>query len=255
MRLGMIDSALIVANQASALVEPAKGPLYDPALSDKLEAFGVIAAADDLQVQPAEWAQSLDPLDQRAGIAAIGPEDLQPAKEKIESREQMGGSIAVLHRGGSHAHPEDQAEGIYHNMPLAPADLLARIVADRRAALFGAFDTLTVEDGRTRRRLAPLGDAHFVAQGLVEPLPQSDPAPRREVFEDRGPRREVIGQQPPLAAGAVEIEDGVEDHPAWMFDRSSARFGLRNPRLDNLPFLVGEITGVTLGWVHPKRDG
>ncbi len=50
----MIYAALIIASQASALVEPAKGPLYELALPPELEALRVAALADDLQVQPVE---------------------------------------------------------------------------------------------------------------------------------------------------------------------------------------------------------
>ena len=57
----MIDATFIVWCQAAAFIEPTEGALDDPALADELEALGIVLAAHDLQVQPAEGAQTFDP--------------------------------------------------------------------------------------------------------------------------------------------------------------------------------------------------
>ena len=88
MGLGVIDTSLIVAGQAAGLIEPGEGALDDPALPHELEARGILAAADDLQMQLAKGTQPFDPCDQGTGRATVGPDDLQPAKEKGEAREQ-----------------------------------------------------------------------------------------------------------------------------------------------------------------------
>jgi hypothetical protein len=230
------------------------GALDDPALSDQLEALGFVAAADDIQVELAAGTQPFDPLDQGPGIATIGPDDLQPPEEQIEVGEQLGGSIPILDGGGSDANAQDQTEGVHEPMTLAPADLLARIVAHRWATLLGAFDALAVEDGRARRGLASCGDSHLDSQPLVESCPQAALAPGREAIEDRGLGRKVLGQQTSLTPGAVEIEDGVEDGSARVLDGPPSPLGLGHEGLEEVPFVVGKITRIGLGWVHPKLD-
>ena len=100
----------------------------------------------------AEGAQAFDPCDQGTGIASVGPDDLQPAKEQVETREEQDGTIAILDIGRRDLHAEDHAEGVHEQVSLAPADLLACIVTDRFATLLGTFDALAVEDGGRRRR-------------------------------------------------------------------------------------------------------
>src|SRR3712207_9496553 len=51
---------------------------------------------------------------------------------------------------------------------------------------------------------------HALAQGGVHPLPGAVQAPGAEVMVDGIPRREVVRQQPPGAAAAVDVEDGVQ---------------------------------------------
>src|SRR5258708_30731610 len=80
-RFAMIDTHFIVAAQAPRFKEPAKGSLYQPAFGQNLEAFGSITPPYDLQLQFAIRTQLFDPVNQLAQIAAIGPNDLQSAKE------------------------------------------------------------------------------------------------------------------------------------------------------------------------------
>ena len=111
--LGVIGTLLIVAGEATGLVEPAKGAFDNPAFVDELEALGVVAAADDVEVKLAEGTQAFDPCDQGTGIASIGPDDLQLAKEQVKAREERDGTIAILDTGRGDLHAEDQAEGIH----------------------------------------------------------------------------------------------------------------------------------------------
>ena len=158
MGFGVTDSFFIVAGQSSALVQPTESALDNPSLFDELKALGPVAAADDVEVELAEGTQPFDPGDQGTAIAAICPDDLQSAKEQVEARKEGDGPVPVLHGGGSHADTQNQAKGIDQEVSLAPADLLAGIVANRRAALLGSLDALTVEDGRRRRGLASFGE-------------------------------------------------------------------------------------------------
>ena len=84
--LGVIGSLLVIAGEAAGLVEPTEGALEDPTLAHEWEAFGVVAAAGDVEVQFAAGAQPFDPLDQGPGVAAIGPDDWQFAQEEVEAQ-------------------------------------------------------------------------------------------------------------------------------------------------------------------------
>ena len=175
-------------------------------------------------------------------------------KEQVEARQEQDGPIAILDTGRRDLHAEDHPQGIHEQVALAPADLLARIVADGLATLLGAFDALAVEDGRSGRGLASFGDADLHPQTLVELLPQATLAPGREVIEHRGLGRKVLWQHTPLTAASIDVEDRVEDHSSGVADGSPARLGLGNEWLEDVPFVVGQIAGIGLGWVHPKLD-
>ena len=192
--------------------------------------------------------------DQVPGVATICPDDLPPAKEQGEARQKRDGPFAVLHRGGGHADAQGQAQGVRQEVPLAPADPLARIVTNGRTALPGTFDALPVEDRRRGRWLAAVGDPHFHPPAVVEFHPQATFAPGREVIENGGLGRKVFGQHAPLASGAVAIEDGVANHPAGVLDGSPSGFWLGNECFEDVPFVVGEVAWIGLGWVHPKLD-
>jgi hypothetical protein len=71
---------------------------------------------------------------------------LQPAEEQVETRQEQDGTLAILDTGWCDLHAEDHPEGVDEEVSLAPADLLARIVADGVATLLGAFDALAVEE-------------------------------------------------------------------------------------------------------------
>jgi hypothetical protein len=142
----MIGASFIIAHQAAALIEPGKRALYDPALAHQRKARGGLGSFDDFQVEFSPRPQRLDPTEQLPGVTAIGPDDLQPTKDKPHPAQKLPCPVAVLDGGGGHAHPQQQPQGIDEQVPLAPLDLFARIVATD-AALLSGLDALAVEDG------------------------------------------------------------------------------------------------------------
>src|SRR5438552_7542502 len=95
--LAMIQSHLIVPTKPSRLGKPTESSFYNPALGKNLEALGPVRPAHDLQLQFAEGAKLLDPLNQCSQIAAVGPDDLQsPICGYQEFNEALGG-VAILH--------------------------------------------------------------------------------------------------------------------------------------------------------------
>src|SRR3989442_543856 len=123
-RFAMIQTNLIVAAQAPRFVEPAKGSFHQPPFGQHLKTFGSIASAHNPEFRLAVGTQGFNPRYQLAKIAAIGPDDLQPAKEVHQSLDQGLGGGAILHGGAGNQQPQDQTQGAYRQMTLAAFDLL-----------------------------------------------------------------------------------------------------------------------------------
>jgi hypothetical protein len=69
-----------------------------------------------------------DPLDQFAGVAAVGLEVQDAGKRRDQKRQQGPGTIAILDVGGMDLNGQHQAELVDDEVALAPADLLGTIV-------------------------------------------------------------------------------------------------------------------------------
>src|SRR5512143_2157325 len=79
-RFASRGQAFVIFAQASLAIQPREGPLYDPAFGQHLKASLVTELLDDLQ-RPAQVV--LDPVDQLAPIAAIGPDQFQATPARI----------------------------------------------------------------------------------------------------------------------------------------------------------------------------
>src|SRR5271168_1410596 len=74
--LTVIQADLIIPVQAPRLVQPAESALDHPAPGQHLEAFDLIAAADNLHSQFAEGTQLFHPVEQGSEITPVGPNEL-----------------------------------------------------------------------------------------------------------------------------------------------------------------------------------
>lgn len=240
--------AFVIAIEPAIAPQPAEGALDHPAARQHFEcvAFG---ALDDLhRAAP----RLFGPSAQRSGIASIGPEvfDLPPPVRPVKPRQQLLGGVPVLNIGGQDQHHQNQPERVHEDMALAAVDFLAGIVAPRLAAL-GALDAPAVDDRRAGVPVAGFELPQEFAQVRVNRGPQPAVLPLPEVMIDRAPRREVGGQIAPLAAGARQIEHGVEQVPIRVLARAAGRAGLGKTVMDKLPFGVGKISRVA----HPQFLG
>src|SRR5258708_3074603 len=92
----------------------------------------------------------LDPLDQFAPIAAIGPDSFQPLPERLRKGiEQELSSISALNGSRMNYHIQQIAHRIDQDMAFASFHLLTRIIATF-ATNFRGFDTLAIDNRRTR---------------------------------------------------------------------------------------------------------
>src|SRR6185312_14274628 len=96
------------------------------------------------------------------------------------------------------------------------------IAAD--ATLFGRLHRLAVETGGTWGGLlrGRLWRSHGSAQRVHHVLPGAISAPCRNVLVDRTFGQQVMWQHVPLAARAVEVQDGVDDLTHVHFTRAPA---------------------------------
>lgn len=76
------------------------------------------------------------------------------------------------------------------------------------------------------------------------PIEYTVSTPFPEIVVDRGVRREILRQQPPLAAGAVDIANGVEDLAHVGRAVASARTRRRDHRRDDRPLLVADVARI-----------
>ena len=240
----------IIAHEAPVAHQPAEGALEDPAERQDFEARGIVRTFDDRDGQLG--AQSLDPVGERhPGIAAIHPQDAQPAEPTQDSAQQdlRPGAFGGVGRG--HGHPKHEAQCIHQQMPLAAFDPLASVITDVPAVTRG-FHTLTVQN--RSRWSAPLSVSFpdEGAQRIVEhgPLMIANPLP--EDMVNRFPMRKVDGQIPPRTAALNDIQDGIQDAPP-INGRAAAfgRFGQH--RLEVSPLGIRK-TGVIYGVFHAPTE-
>src|SRR5207244_13055001 len=92
--------------------------------------------------------------------------------------------------------------------------------------------------------LASLTQVSVLAQCRMHALPGAIVAPGTEITRDRSPRGKIVRQGPPLASGAIHVEERVENLTHLRRARMPAYFGRRDQRFQDRPFLLGEIAGV-----------
>ena len=242
----MIYADLIVSTEASGFKEPAERAFDDPASGQHFESFDIVAPAHNFQAQFAEGTQLFNPLHQRAQVAAISPDELQPSESADQPLNQSPGSIAVLDRRRGNHDRQDQAQTVHSHVPLASSDLFPCVIA-ALSGLIWRLDRLTVDDGSRGCDVATLGFAHVTAQAVVDELPGPVLAPAPEITIDRLPRPEISGQQSPRTAGANDLEDGIHQTAPLQRGPASlalARLGCGNQRFDILPFFITEVSWV-----------
>ena len=158
------------------------------------------------------------------------------------NREQLG-RRRVIDVGGGHQDRQQQTHAVHHDMAFPAVDVLG-VVATPLLAAAGRVDRLAVNAGRGTGVVRLLHRPHLAAEDVVDPVQGPIPPPLVEVAPDGALGREVDGQVAPLAAGANEIEDGIQDIPqVGLAGPPTAGLG-RDVWLDQGPVGISEVTGV-----------
>jgi hypothetical protein len=79
----------------------------------------------------------------------------------------------------------------------------------------------------------------------MNPIEHAVARPFPEIIIDRGMRRKIFGQQPPLATRAIYVADCVEHLAHVRLALAPTRASLRDHGLDDNPLLLAHITRVT----------
>src|SRR5208283_849626 len=79
---------------------------------------------------------------------------------------------------------------------------------------------------------------------VVDAIERAVPAPQIEIIVDRRARWQVLGDRPPLAAGAQDIHQAVDDFAHVHRPPVAAALGQRNERLHQRPFLVRQVARI-----------
>ena len=231
---------LVVAVQPSLHEQPCEGALHDPTMGQDLEALGLAASPDDLQRDLSMPLEPLDPPGQGAGVAAVGPDQLHPAEGALQPGEKKAGCVAVLHVGGVDLAEQNQAERIHEDMALAPLLHLPRVVAPR-PGVPGAPHALGVDDSGGRGAALAAGQPDPSPQAVVDGLPDPELLELGEEAVAAAPVGHALRDHPPLAAGAQQVEDGVEHAASAVERRTALGWNPGKHRLDRFPLLVGEV--------------
>ena len=119
-----LRQGLIVLGQAAVLTQPCKRSFNDPPFRQHNKAMQC-GTLDNFNEASGPTPR---PINEAAGIAAVGKDQLQTSKTRPQSAEQELAAISVLNVGRMNDQGHDQADRIDDQMALAAKDFLAGIV-------------------------------------------------------------------------------------------------------------------------------
>ena len=145
-------------------------------------------------------------------ISAIGVELHKERKDAEQRRHHQHPAVAVLNIGAMHDGVHQEALRVDEDVPLLAFDVRARIVALRVvsppfSALFTLWLSMIAAVGTPRALPFPA----FDIKRVMDPIERAVPAPQIEIIVQRRARRQVFRDRPPLATGAQDLHQAVDD--------------------------------------------
>src|SRR5436309_48827 len=158
---------LIILAITPVAAEPGKGALHHPTDGERLESDRTRRPAADLH-SPFPLAVLVQPLIVLVIVILV------VAENGLESRQGLGlqlphhflGPRRIIHAPRGHHHGHEQPQGVHHNVPLAPVNLLRPVIAMFPTHLRG-LHRLTIHTGGTGSRFPHA----FLTRGLRCALP------------------------------------------------------------------------------------
>jgi len=137
------------------------------------------------------------------------------------------------------------ANGVGEDMAFVPFDVFVTV----KPPFMGqgsSLDTLAVDDAPCGLGITTPFLPLKLAQSGIDEAPGSIPDSLAEVVVDAIPIRKVRRQGSPLTTRAHHVEDGVQDFPEVQCHPTTSSLLDGDQGSDHLPFLIAEITVVTL---------
>ena len=238
---------LVVLAVRPAPPDPRERPLHHPPPGQDHPTLGARRPTHDRQPPPDPARQSGVQL--VAVVAPVRPHQSQARELTRRQRPaQLLRSARVTRRRPGHDRGQQKPQRVRGNVPfLGLPGAFAGLVEAPVAADLGGLDGLAVDAAGAWGRVASLGQAHRLAQGVVHPPPGPALGPRVPVVVHRLVDPVLLGQHPPLATRPVAVEDAVEDHTH--IDRAGAALVRpRDQRFQDGPLLVGQVGRID--WLH-----
>ena len=172
-------------------------------------------------------------------VDAVREHDPEPGVERLHALQQIAEAVGVLDVGPVHEDAEQQFVRVHRDVALAPFQPLRRVPAARAAALRG-LHALGVDDRRRGTGLPPGALAQHDHEVVADALPHALSEEGAHVAVHGAPGRESRRrrQVPPLAAGAHEIEEAVQQVPQVRAPRPPSRPGGRDQRFQEPELIV-----------------
>ncbi len=143
-------------------------------------------------------------------MTSVGDDDPNVWERKAQAAKQPIPGFAVRDIGRLNSARNRQSEGINKDVSLAPLHLLVPVKTAHTAAL-GRLHRLPIHDDDGRAFGAACGNPRPLVQRPLQLGPHTLGSPPTEIVIDRAARRIFAWQPPPLAAGAEQMEDRVDD--------------------------------------------
>src|SRR5271157_5189143 len=191
-----------------------------------------------------------DPFQQVTTIGAIDPDAAQFLARSAQALEEQFGSGSIGERGFRDDHDQQQAQGVYQDVSLAPFHLFACVIATLPRPL-GRFDALAIQGSCCRMFMATSTLAHLRPERVMHSVPGAIITPLPKVAVHTLPRRIVPWEHAPLTAGDQQIQDPIDYRShlqrAWL----ASWLCRRNEVFDTIPLTVGQIGWIYLVRFHP----
>lgn len=241
--LAAFGAALIVLAQAAVASEPAECAFDHPSARQNLEPFLPRWSLYDIQ---GDIERFVYPIDQTTLLVdAVSPDLLQARNSLYQLEQHRLGAVVVLDVSGMNDNIQQIADRIDDDVSFAAIDPLESIKASLPTGL-GGLDTLGVYHPGCWFFVTLSLLAFQFAQSGVDLLPSPVQAPFAVVIVDAVMVREVFGQVSPLTTGPNHVENGIEHLAHVQFYGATSTFSFRNKqRTDDLPLLIGQVTGIT----------
>lgn len=197
----------VIFAQTAIPPKPGQGALDNPPSRQDVKAFLFRIALDDIENG---IEMLVYPLNELTSVGSIGPNSLEMSDERIiELGKQQFCPIAILDTGGMNHNLKYVTDSVDENMPLSALNSFSSVIAPFTTC-FRCFDTLAVDNGSAWLRLSFALLPLLLAQPFIDAVPGTIHRPLAKVVVDTVEVRKVMRQIFPLAAGSIDIEDGVD---------------------------------------------